>query len=118
MLMSNLYFLNFLFLILILFLQNSQDPAQLDLRVEAFLKMFESKLYAMSDDEFKVNVFSYGRLSALFRSIIQIRKKNTLISFQEALVYNFIMNPASIYGLSSTLWYRYITKVLSVLDSG
>jgi len=33
-----------------------KDPAQLDLRVEAFLKMFESKLHAMSDDEFKTNV--------------------------------------------------------------
>jgi len=33
-----------------------KDPVQLDLRVEAFLKMFESKLYAMSDDEFKANV--------------------------------------------------------------
>eukprot|EP00253_Pinus_taeda_P035420 PITA_35420 len=45
-----------------------KDPAQLDLRVEAFLKMFESKLYAMSDDEFKVKIFSYDRLSALFKS--------------------------------------------------
>lgn len=33
-----------------------KDPAQLDIRVETFLKMFESKLHAMSDDEFKSNV--------------------------------------------------------------
>ncbi|KAH7661765.1 Insulysin protein [Dioscorea alata] len=29
------------------------DPAQLDGRVEAFLKMFENKLYEMTDDQFK-----------------------------------------------------------------
>ncbi|XP_068647426.1 insulin-degrading enzyme-like 1, peroxisomal [Aristolochia californica] len=33
-----------------------KDPAQLDLRVEAFLKSFESKLYEMSSSEFKSNV--------------------------------------------------------------
>eukprot|EP00268_Persea_americana_P025610 TRINITY_DN2493_c0_g1_i5.p1 TRINITY_DN2493_c0_g1~~TRINITY_DN2493_c0_g1_i5.p1 ORF type:complete len:759 (-),score=117.92 TRINITY_DN2493_c0_g1_i5:400-2676(-) len=33
-----------------------KDPAQLDLRVEAFLEMFESKLYEMTYDEFKSNV--------------------------------------------------------------
>ncbi|KAK2994516.1 hypothetical protein RJ640_010794 [Escallonia rubra] len=33
-----------------------KDPRHIDLRVEAFLKMFESKLYEMSDDDFKSNV--------------------------------------------------------------
>ncbi|KAM0952033.1 putative insulysin [Dioscorea sansibarensis] len=33
-----------------------KDPAQLDGRVEAFLKMFENKLYEMTDDQFKSNV--------------------------------------------------------------
>ncbi|PSS15673.1 Insulin-degrading enzyme-like 1, peroxisomal [Actinidia chinensis var. chinensis] len=33
-----------------------KGPRQIDLRVEAFLKMFESKLYALSGDEFKSNV--------------------------------------------------------------
>eukprot|EP01018_Ginkgo_biloba_P032600 Gb_24525 [translate_table: standard] len=33
-----------------------KDPAQLDMRVEAFLKMFESKLHVMTNDEFKTNV--------------------------------------------------------------
>ncbi|XP_038693358.1 insulin-degrading enzyme-like 1, peroxisomal isoform X2 [Tripterygium wilfordii] len=33
-----------------------KDPGQIDLRVEAFLKMFESKLYEMTNDEFKSNV--------------------------------------------------------------
>ncbi|KAK2976885.1 hypothetical protein RJ640_010808 [Escallonia rubra] len=33
-----------------------KDPRHIDLRVEAFLKMFESKLYEMSADEFKSNV--------------------------------------------------------------
>ncbi|GMN54728.1 hypothetical protein TIFTF001_023858 [Ficus carica] len=34
----------------------AKGPAQLDLRVEAFLKMFESKLYEMTRDDFKNNV--------------------------------------------------------------
>ncbi|XP_062117724.1 insulin-degrading enzyme-like 1, peroxisomal isoform X1 [Humulus lupulus] len=34
----------------------AKGPAQIDLRVEAFLKMFETKLYEMTDDEFKSNV--------------------------------------------------------------
>ncbi|XP_052172823.1 insulin-degrading enzyme-like 1, peroxisomal [Diospyros lotus] len=33
-----------------------KDPRNVDLRVEAFLKMFESTLYGMSADEFKNNV--------------------------------------------------------------
>ncbi|XP_039140385.1 insulin-degrading enzyme-like 1, peroxisomal [Dioscorea cayenensis subsp. rotundata] len=33
-----------------------KDPAQLDGRVEGFLKMFEDKLYEMTDDQFKSNV--------------------------------------------------------------
>ena len=33
-----------------------QGTAQLDLRVEAFLKMFETKLYELTDDEFKVRL--------------------------------------------------------------
>ncbi|MBA0734148.1 hypothetical protein Gogos_018091, partial [Gossypium gossypioides] len=33
-----------------------KDPAHIDSRVEAFLKMFESKLYEMTNDEFKSNV--------------------------------------------------------------
>lgn len=33
-----------------------KDPKYIDSRVELFLKMFESKLYAMSSDEFKNNV--------------------------------------------------------------
>ncbi|GFY98227.1 insulinase (Peptidase family M16) family protein [Actinidia rufa] len=33
-----------------------KGPRQIDLRVEAFLKMFESKLYALSGDEFKVSL--------------------------------------------------------------
>uniref|UniRef100_A0A0D6QRY2 Insulin-degrading enzyme-like 1, peroxisomal n=1 Tax=Araucaria cunninghamii TaxID=56994 RepID=A0A0D6QRY2_ARACU len=33
-----------------------KDPAQLDIRVEAFLKTFESKLHTLTDDEFKSNV--------------------------------------------------------------
>ncbi|KAG5242657.1 insulin-degrading enzyme [Salix suchowensis] len=33
-----------------------KGPGQIDLRVEAFLKMFETKLYEMTDDEFKRNV--------------------------------------------------------------
>ncbi|KAF8403788.1 hypothetical protein HHK36_011894 [Tetracentron sinense] len=33
-----------------------KDPRQIDLRVEAFLKVFESKLYEMTDGEFKSNV--------------------------------------------------------------
>lgn len=32
-----------------------QDPKHIDSRVEEFLKMFESKLYEMADDEFKVS---------------------------------------------------------------
>lgn len=32
-----------------------QDPGHIDLRIEAFLKMFESKLYDMTNDEFKVD---------------------------------------------------------------
>ncbi|KAL2535059.1 Zinc-metallopeptidase [Abeliophyllum distichum] len=35
---------------------NVKGPGQLDLRVESFLKMFETKLYEMSSDEFKSNV--------------------------------------------------------------
>ncbi|KAL2535058.1 Zinc-metallopeptidase [Abeliophyllum distichum] len=35
---------------------NVKCPGQLDLRVESFLKMFETKLYEMSGDEFKSNV--------------------------------------------------------------
>ncbi|KAF7147234.1 hypothetical protein RHSIM_Rhsim03G0022100 [Rhododendron simsii] len=34
----------------------AKGPRNIGLRVEAFLKMFESKLYEMSDDEFKSNV--------------------------------------------------------------
>nr|GLL36596.1 insulin-degrading enzyme-like 1, peroxisomal [Ipomoea trifida] len=34
----------------------AKDPKHIDSRVEEFLKMFESKLYEMSDDEFKSNV--------------------------------------------------------------
>ncbi|KAG0474050.1 hypothetical protein HPP92_015907 [Vanilla planifolia] len=34
----------------------AKDPSQLDARVEAFLKMFESKLYEMTESEFKSNV--------------------------------------------------------------
>ncbi|XP_077210294.1 insulinase (Peptidase family M16) family protein [Tasmannia lanceolata] len=33
-----------------------KDPAQLDLRVEAFLKVFESKLYEMTHEEYMSNV--------------------------------------------------------------
>ncbi|KAM0952029.1 putative insulysin [Dioscorea sansibarensis] len=33
-----------------------KDPAQLDGRVEAFLNMFETQLYEMTDDQFKSNV--------------------------------------------------------------
>uniref|UniRef100_A0A5B7AH59 Putative zinc-metallopeptidase, peroxisomal n=1 Tax=Davidia involucrata TaxID=16924 RepID=A0A5B7AH59_DAVIN len=33
-----------------------KGPRHIDLRVEAFLKMFESRLYEMSNDEFKSNV--------------------------------------------------------------
>ncbi|XP_050230327.1 insulin-degrading enzyme-like 1, peroxisomal [Mercurialis annua] len=33
-----------------------KDPAHIDLRVEAFLKMFENKVYEMTDDEFEDNV--------------------------------------------------------------
>ncbi|PKA63852.1 Zinc-metallopeptidase, peroxisomal [Apostasia shenzhenica] len=33
-----------------------KDPAQLDVRVEAFLKMFESQLYEMTNKDFKNNV--------------------------------------------------------------
>ncbi|XP_011048053.1 PREDICTED: zinc-metallopeptidase, peroxisomal isoform X2 [Populus euphratica] len=33
-----------------------KGPGQIDLRVEAFLKMFETKLYEMTNDEFKSNV--------------------------------------------------------------
>ncbi|KAF8395831.1 hypothetical protein HHK36_019785 [Tetracentron sinense] len=33
-----------------------KDPRQIDLRVEAFLKAFESKLYEMTNGEFKSNV--------------------------------------------------------------
>eukprot|EP00262_Sarcandra_glabra_P011671 TRINITY_DN2852_c0_g1_i1.p1 TRINITY_DN2852_c0_g1~~TRINITY_DN2852_c0_g1_i1.p1 ORF type:complete len:582 (+),score=98.14 TRINITY_DN2852_c0_g1_i1:31-1746(+) len=35
---------------------NVKDAAQLDLRVEAFLEMFESKLYEMTNDEYRGNV--------------------------------------------------------------
>lgn len=38
--------------------QFQQDPANLDARVEYFLKMFESTLYQMSDAEFKVRCAS------------------------------------------------------------
>lgn len=38
--------------------QLQQDPANLDARVENFLKMFESTLYQMSDAEFKVRCAS------------------------------------------------------------
>ncbi|KAF3442698.1 hypothetical protein FNV43_RR16615 [Rhamnella rubrinervis] len=34
----------------------AMGPAKLDLRVEAFLKIFESRLHEMTDDEFKSNV--------------------------------------------------------------
>nr|GMD41758.1 insulin-degrading enzyme-like 1, peroxisomal [Ipomoea batatas] len=34
----------------------AKDPKHIDSRVEEFLKMFESKLYEMADDEFKSNV--------------------------------------------------------------
>jgi insulysin len=34
----------------------AKGPRNIDLRVEAFLKMFESKLYEMSEEEFKSNV--------------------------------------------------------------
>ena len=33
-----------------------KDPAQLDLRMEAFLKMFEGKLHTMPDDQFSSSV--------------------------------------------------------------
>ncbi|OMO71346.1 hypothetical protein CCACVL1_18285 [Corchorus capsularis] len=33
-----------------------KDPGSIDMRVEAFLKMFESQLYAMTNDEFQSNV--------------------------------------------------------------
>ncbi|OMO71385.1 hypothetical protein COLO4_28275 [Corchorus olitorius] len=33
-----------------------EDPGSIDMRVEAFLKMFESQLYAMTNDEFQSNV--------------------------------------------------------------
>ncbi|XP_012466864.1 insulin-degrading enzyme-like 1, peroxisomal isoform X2 [Gossypium raimondii] len=33
-----------------------KDPGHIDIRVEAFLKMFESKLYEMTKDDFKSNV--------------------------------------------------------------
>ncbi|XP_021283487.1 insulin-degrading enzyme-like 1, peroxisomal [Herrania umbratica] len=33
-----------------------KGPGRIDLRVEAFLKMFESKLYEMTNDEFKSNI--------------------------------------------------------------
>ncbi|XP_041998560.1 insulin-degrading enzyme-like 1, peroxisomal [Salvia splendens] len=35
---------------------NVKGPGQIDLRVESFLKMFETKLYEMPNDEFKSNV--------------------------------------------------------------
>ncbi|GFP92228.1 zinc-metallopeptidase peroxisomal [Phtheirospermum japonicum] len=35
---------------------NAKGPGQIDLRVESFLKMFETKLYEMPSDEFKSNV--------------------------------------------------------------
>ncbi|KAG6411482.1 hypothetical protein SASPL_129565 [Salvia splendens] len=35
---------------------NVKGPGQIDLRVESFLKMFETKLYEMPSDEFKSNV--------------------------------------------------------------
>lgn len=35
---------------------NAKGPGQIDLRVESFLKMFETKLYEMPIDEFKSNV--------------------------------------------------------------
>ena len=38
--------------------QLQQDPANLDARVENFLKMLESTLYEMSDAEFKVRCAS------------------------------------------------------------
>lgn len=34
----------------------AKDPGHIGLRIEAFLKMFESKLYDMTNDEFKSNV--------------------------------------------------------------
>ncbi|XP_057998881.1 insulin-degrading enzyme-like 1, peroxisomal [Hevea brasiliensis] len=33
-----------------------KDPGYIDLRVEAFLKLFENKIYEMTDEEFKSNV--------------------------------------------------------------
>ncbi|KDP26059.1 hypothetical protein JCGZ_21092 [Jatropha curcas] len=33
-----------------------QGPGHIDLRVEAFLKMFENKIFLMTDDEFKSNI--------------------------------------------------------------
>ena len=43
---------------LISLVQFQQDPANLDARVENFLKMLESTLYEMSDAEFKVRCAS------------------------------------------------------------
>lgn len=45
-----------------LFLCGLQDPAQLDGRVSAFLKLMESKLYEMSDKEYEVSYSSFPKL--------------------------------------------------------
>lgn len=36
-----------------------QGPGQIDLRVESFMKMFETTLYKLSGEDFKVNSLHY-----------------------------------------------------------
>ncbi|XP_022766679.1 insulin-degrading enzyme-like 1, peroxisomal isoform X2 [Durio zibethinus] len=55
---NNFYLSNNLGILGLQFLIQSttKSPRDIDLRVEAFLKMFENKIYEMSNDEFKNNV--------------------------------------------------------------
>lgn len=47
-----------------------QGPGQIDLRVESFLKMFETKLYEMPGDEFKVSCSLFPLSCSLHPTII------------------------------------------------
>ena len=40
-------------------LLDAQDPSYLDVRVDEFFKMFESKIYELSDKDFKVSTFGF-----------------------------------------------------------
>lgn len=44
---------------------NVKGPGQIDLRVESFLKLFETKLYDMPSDEFKVLCGSFLEIALL-----------------------------------------------------